>query len=56
MSIKNMTGHPKFFEWVAMLQEFNVVQLKDRVHDGYMSILRDGFCVSTMFVRLGLLG
>ena len=51
MSIKIMARHPKFVKRVAMLQQFNVVELKDRVHDGYMSILRDGFRVSTMFVR-----
>ena len=51
MSIKIMARHPKILEWVAMLQQFNVVELKNSVHDRYMSILRDGFRVSTMFVR-----
>ena len=51
MSIKIMVRHPKFLKWVAVLQRFNVVELKDGVHDGYMSIVREGFRASTMLVQ-----
>ena len=41
--------------WVTVLLNCNVVELKDRVHDVYMRILCDGFRVSTLPLRGGLL-